>query len=77
MKGRAEESPAYVTLRQLLEEGDSCLGTADLSLLEHSITSCYRNSQLTHDLRYANDCPKSIALRKVQRNDHCVAGIDV
>src|ERR1700692_613631 len=47
------------------------------SLLEHSITSCYRNSQLTHDLRYANDCAKSIAFRKIQRNDHRVAGIDM
>ena len=51
--------------------------TAKLSLLEHSITSGYRNSQLTHDLRYANDRAKGITLRKIQRNDHRVAGVDM
>jgi hypothetical protein len=45
--------------------------------LENSITSCYRNSQLTHDLRYAHDRAKGIAPREIQRNDHRVAGIDM
>ena len=49
----------------------------DPYFLEHSVTSCYRNSQLTHDLRYADDRAKSIALRKIQRNDHSVTGIDM
>jgi hypothetical protein len=49
----------------------------DPYFLEHSVTSCYRNSQLTHDLRYADDRAKSIALRKIQRNHHRVAGINM
>jgi hypothetical protein len=51
--------------------------TAKSFSLEHCITSCYRNSQLAHDLRYANDLAKGIAFCQVQRNNDGVAGINM
>ncbi len=45
--------------------------------LEHSIAGCYRNPQLTHDLRYADDRFESLAFRQVQGHNHRIARIDM